>query len=204
MQKIAVEGLWQVGKSSALRTLNNLGYKNISEPDHTRDEKVREALAEGLKIDLDSWYWAAHCNNLLLLNESKSPVVMERTGASTLAFIECISGANQQNKTKIDAMISGQNIDEWRQVDAVVVLDVPQQAYLQHLFNLGNRELMAFATANPGFIEQYPHALLKYLTVLCGPGAVRTVPVLDAGGQFLPFAEINRNIQIILSGGDHA
>jgi hypothetical protein len=84
--KIIVEGLWDVGKTTLCEYLNyTYNYEFVKEPDH-----LKQRIDGGQ--NLDDWYIQAHIDSVSKANKTFQYFCMERSLASTLAFIEARDG----------------------------------------------------------------------------------------------------------------
>lgn len=82
---IIIEGLWGLGKTSvAKRYCERFGYKLISEPIHTKDEKIEEIK------DIDFWYINQHAKRLSYLQDFEK-IFLERSIFSSFAFLHSLN-----------------------------------------------------------------------------------------------------------------
>ena len=76
---IVIEGFWNIGKTTFLEHLGNLGYTTIAEKNHLREIPLPQ--------DTSRWYIEAHKRNLEAMLGSKEPVAMERSVLSSMAYL---------------------------------------------------------------------------------------------------------------------
>lgn len=195
MKKIALEGFWQVGKSTMLRWLQaNKNFIVINEPDHTLNDL-------GLSTtDLNSWYWVAHYNNLINLvgcTNGCDGVVMERTAASTLAFMASIDPNKLETEQIIDTYIESKEAQLWREVERVIVLHIEIDEYRQYISKLPSFPISVELLCSLGFLERYLENLYKYLERLVGRDSITTINVFQ-NGAFRSLAEIQDEVKMLL------
>lgn len=195
MKKVALEGFWQVGKSTMLEWLQtSQNFIVINEPDHTKDEYGQAT------DDLNNWYWAAHYNNLLKMVEYSygfDGVVMERTAASTLAFMNSIKPNCLETERVIGRYIESEEAKLWRQVQRVIVLYVEIEEYRQYISKLPSFPISIDLLCGVGFLERYLKNLYNYLGALVGSNSITTINVFE-NGKFRSLENIQNEVTMHL------
>ena len=194
MKSVALEGYWQVGKTTALRWLENeRGYTTIGEPDHA-------LIPEKPQTDmLDDWYWVAHYHNLLTFLQNPYHVVMERTAASTLAFMESMHPQDRGVLKKIDAFLDSEEATKWKELVLVVLLSVEISDYLARITQIESESLRTFLLGNTEFLHRYIDNLVKYIELLTGGESLKQIAVFE-NGIFRSCTTIQKEIISTLKG----
>lgn len=188
----AVEGLWGVGKTTTRKLAEKQGYVSIPEPDHAQhpDQLDSEDRLNFL------WYTRAFAQKLEQVSGQKTPVLFERSYASTLAFFEAMTG---EDPNLDEAVRLGLWNGYQEMLATCILLTFEMDGYLRRLDTLPDQEMANFLLENTDFLVHYPDALRKYAHLLFGSDRVIEVPVGTSEG-FIRRAEINHSIDNILTG----
>ena len=165
--RIVIEGLWALGKTSICKFLKkDYGFSFIKEPDHKK-RKVNN-------IDLDYWYYDKHIENLeKAIKTVNTNVVLERSAASTLAFIKSRDGKPQLAKK----LITDRRFLKYRRLDLCIILKISYKDYLMRLRSSRNRGLKKFILSNKNLVRNYNRNLKFYCELLFGKKKVKTINV---------------------------
>lgn len=80
--KIIIDGLWNIGKTTYCRLLEKKGWKYISEPNHI----IEKAISGCTLSEINIYYILAHFRNMIELEKSQLPTVLERCIFSVFAY----------------------------------------------------------------------------------------------------------------------
>lgn len=151
--------MWGVGKTTLCEHLHNTFHLGIvKEPDHL--------LAGNKKPDnLDDWYIKAHLDNIQKTSRRSKDFVMERSLASTLAFIEARDG--KVSKKIISADFKKQILQSYRNISVCFYLQVKPKDYWK-IKQKQKSNRIKLLLDDKEFIKRYIAALEKWLIWIFG------------------------------------
>lgn len=189
----AVEGCWQIGKTTLLKFLSNYKYGVVPEPIPTEEDRA--------KNDLDYWYAEMHLRNIEIASKMSGVSVIERTLASDLAFMKTISSGSKEKDSKLTQIVkNAQKSGLLNNVTEVVFLRVDPKTYMEHrVEQIEDQSIVPLLTAANSPFEEFQHNLEYFISILFPHAAI--ADVLSYGKEgFESKAEILQKVNKQIKG----
>jgi hypothetical protein len=172
----AIEGSWQIGKSTLLKTMQGAGYQALGEPLHTPEIKAH--------CDLDIWYAAMHLRNLEIAGQNDIPVVVERTVASDLAFMRTLNRGEKEVEEKIANIIkNSQRSGRLETVNTLIFLRTDPETYMKkRVPQINDATIVGTLRENFDQFMEYQQTLEYFVSILFPQARMVDVTTYDTDG----------------------
>lgn len=188
-----IEGMWQIGKTSLLKDFAANNYQTLVEPLHVEGMEKTD--------DLDWWYVTQHLVNLQKAIGIKRPVAVERSIASTVAFMRSLDPTSPAVISKIDEIIHVSKATGLPcRVGEVVLMEVNEQAYFDRRApNITDVRVASLLTGQRDQFVDYQRYLKEYIDIMFPHATIAVASVYTEHG-FQTFDAINSSVNRQVKG----